>query len=57
MKNKIFKLLLICFTSIIFVKDVNAECSYEVRRTLLNEAKNIKIDVAVENKKTYCQHL
>ena len=50
MKNKIFKLLLICFTSIIFVKDVNAECSYEVRKTLLNEAKNIKIDVAVENK-------
>lgn len=50
MKNKTFKLLLICFTSLIFIKDANAECSYEVRKTLLNEAKNIKIDVAVENK-------
>lgn len=50
MKKKMFKLLLICFTAILFVKDVNAECSYEERKKLLNEAKNIKIDVAVENK-------
>lgn len=50
MKNKMFKLLLVCFASIIFVKNVNAECSYEERKNLLNEAKNIKVDVAVENK-------
>lgn len=50
MRKKIFKLLFVCFTLMMFVKNVNAECSYEEKKNLLKEAKNIKIDVVVENK-------
>lgn len=50
MRNKIIKILFICITFMIFSIKTNAECSYEERKSLLNEAKKVKIDVAVEKK-------
>jgi len=45
MNKHIFKLFLFIFCMFIFYSNVNAECSYQERKELLNSANNIKIGI------------
>lgn len=51
MKRVFNYLMVICLFSFIFIINANAECSYQERKDLLNQAKNVEIWYEINTKK------
>ena len=55
--NKVINSLLFVFIFFFMIANVNAECSYQERKSLLNDAKNVDITVSPKEQLLICDNL
>lgn len=55
--NKVINSLLFVFIFFFMIVNVNAECSYQERKSLLNDAKSVDVNFSVESRKVQETHI